>query len=257
VIKDVLETTRGCKFKCKFCTVPSLSSGLVRRKKIDDLVELIKKIKHRHKHVLFIDNNIYNDPAHAKELFTALKPLRIRWSTQCTLDIAKNDKMLKLAKESGCRNLLIGFEIAEGSFEKDQGGKLSMVEQYYHFAQKIKKMGINIKAHFIFGFDSDSFKNIFKFWKFCFSIQPFATVLSILTPFPGSALYDEMVEKDQITNLNWRNYGCQSLVFRHAKMNNFILRHIWPAIYLIFLLTTSRIGYYLIILLALDFSGLL
>jgi len=43
VIKDVLEATRGCKFRCKFCAVPSLSSGKVRRKSINELTELIKK----------------------------------------------------------------------------------------------------------------------------------------------------------------------------------------------------------------------
>jgi len=256
IIKDVLETTRGCKFKCKFCAVPSISSGKIRRKHIGNLVALINKIKPKYKHVLFIDNNIYNDPAYAKELFTALKPLKIHWSTQCTIDIAQNDAMLKLAKESGCKSLLIGFEITEGSFEKNQGGKLSMANKYIQYAKKIRKMGINIKAHFIFGFESDKFLSLFRFWKFCFSIKAWATVLSILTPFPGTKLYDEMIEKDQIANLNWRNYGAQSLVFRHPTMNNFVLRHVWPAICLMFMLSTSKVGYPLVFIIAMIFLGI-
>lgn len=243
VIKGFLEASRGCKFKCYFCTVPSLSRGKLRKQDISDFVELIKTVKKKYNHVIFIDNNIYSDPAYAKKLFQALKPLNMNWSTQCSIDIAKNKKVLKLAKRSGCRSLLIGFEISEGSFEKIQGGKLALVDHYQQYAKEIKKMGISIDAHFIFGFESDSFKHLYRFWKFCFKMRPSITALSILTPFPGSQFYYDMIKQDRISNLNWRHYGGQTLVFKHLHMNNFILTKSFSAILIIFFFTTSKAGY--------------
>lgn len=255
IIKDFLETSRGCKFKCYFCTVPSLSQGSLRKQKISNLIELVKKVKEKYSHVLFIDNNIYSDPAYTKKLFCALKPLKIKWATSCSIDIAKNKDTLLLAKESGCTFLLFGFEISEGSFEKAQGGKMALVDHYKEYAKEVKKMGITIKAHYIFGFKSDTFKHLYKFWKFCFSINPFATALSILTPFPGSQFYYDSVREDRISNLNWRHYGGQTLVFNHPRMNNFILAKLYPFISLLFLFTTSKIGYILLCLIVINILG--
>ncbi len=257
IIKDFLETSRGCKFKCYFCTVPSLSQGNLRKQKISDFVELLKKVKEKYPHVIFIDNNIYSDPAYTKELFLALKPLGIKWSTQCSIDIAKNKELLRLAKESGCTCLLFGFEISEGSFEKAQGGKLALVDHYREYAREVKKMGIMIKAHYIFGFESDTFKYLWRFWKFCFAINPFATALSILTPFPGSQFYYDTVKNDRISNLNWRHYGSQTLVFNHPHMNNFILARVYPFIFLFFLFTTSKLGYVLLFLAIINIIGII
>lgn len=256
IIKDFLETSRGCKFKCHFCTVPAISGGKVRTKRIFDVVELIDKIKHEYKYINFIDNNIYSDPAYAKELFKALKPLNVKWFTQCTIDIVKNDEILKLAKESGCAGFLIGFEISETSLAKQEGGKLAMAAKYKEYAKKLKDLGIKIKAHFIFGFEQDTFRQIWDLWKFCFSINPFATVPSILTPFPGSKVYDDMIKEDCISNLNWKYYGCQSLVFKHKRMNNFILAKAWPAIFLFLFLTTSKLGYIFLALIIMNIAGI-
>jgi len=171
--------------------------------------------------------------------------MHIKWESAGSVDIAKNKKVLELAKESGCKLILLGFEIQEGSFEKKQGGKFAMVDHYQEFAKDVKKMGIKINAHFIFGFESDSFKCLFRFWKFCFTMNPHSTALSILTPYPGSQFYYDMIKKDRISNLNWRHYGGLTLVFNHPLMNNFILAKLYPVIYLIFLLTTSKVGYIL------------
>ncbi len=242
VIKDFLETTRGCKFRCHFCTIPGLSYGRVRIKPVFELVELIKKIKHRYRSVYFIDNNIYNDPAYTKELFKALKPLKIKWSTQSTIDIAKNDETLALAKESGCRLLMFGYEITGDSLEKERGGKFGMAHKYIEFSKKVQDLGIQIKGNFMFGFENDKLSDFFKIWKYCFKIRPFISSLALVTPLPGTQLFYDLIKENRITNLNWRNYTCMSLVFRHKRMNNFWLAFLYPIFAFFFILTTSRLG---------------
>ena len=109
-------------------------------------------------------------------------PLKIKWRSQSTIDIAKNTETLTLAKESGCHEFLFGYEIFGGSLEKKQGGKFAMAESFIRYSKIIRQAGINIKAHFIFGFDSDRYRNLGRFWKFCFDIAPKWTVLSMLSP---------------------------------------------------------------------------
>jgi radical SAM superfamily enzyme YgiQ (UPF0313 family) len=242
IIKEFLETTRGCKYRCHFCTIPSLSGGRTRKKPVGEIVELIAKIKHRYPAVTFIDNNIYSDPGYAKELFTALKPLKIKWRTQCTIDIAKNEETLRLAKDSGCDGFLFGYEIFGGSLEKQQGGKFAMAQKYIEYTNIIKKAGIKIKAHFIFGFDSDNFSNLGRLWQFCFNIMPLWTIVSVLTPLPGSRVYYDMLTENRITNLNWRNYAMHNLVIRHPRMDQEIVSKVFPFIRTFFLLTTSSGG---------------
>jgi hypothetical protein len=242
VIKEFLETSRGCKFKCSFCTIPSLSNGKVSLRPTDRLVELIKKVKSKYRNLTLIDNNIYNNPVYARELFEALKPLKIKWRSACTTDIAKNEELLKLAKESGCEFLLIGYEIIGGSEEQKQRGKFGMAEQYMRFAKKFKEVGINTRANFIFGFDSDDVGHLWRIWKFAFQMMPHSSGLALLTPLPGSQLFKNMLENNRMTNLNWKHYSCTKLVFSQKNIDHFIFQRCFPALSVMFLLTTNRCG---------------
>lgn len=248
IIKEFLETMRGCKFKCHFCTIPAISGGQLHLQPVSAVIELIKKIKPHVSQVVFLDNNIYADPGYAKELFVALKPLKMKWQGSCTIDIAKNRETLKLARESGCVGLLFGYEISGASPEKSQGGKFAMANKYIEYTKIVKKEGINIKGHFIFGFDSDNLKALFQLWKFCFSIMPLFTIVSMLTPFPGSELYRDMLTQNRIISLNWRNYGLSRMIVRHPHMNPAVVSFFFPVILSFFLMTTSTGGLLILVI---------
>jgi len=242
MIKEFLETSRGCKFRCHFCTIPALSEGKVRLASINDIIDLIKKVSLHYRNIRFIDNNIYSDPTYAREFFTALKPLKIKWHAQGTIDIAKNQETLKLAQESGCDRLTFGYEVSGGSFEKNQGGKFAMARKYIEYTNIVKKAGIKVNGLFIFGFDSDNFKTLLKLWKFCFLMMPQYTTVSMLTPLPGSGVYRDMLTQNRIINLNWRSYGLIRMVVRHPQMNHTAVSFFFPLVQTFFSLTTSMRG---------------
>ena len=251
IIKDYLQTTKGCKFNCEFCSIPYLSRQKICHKPVDEVIELITIIKKRYKRIIFMDNNIFADPVYAKELFRKLAPCKIRWDASCGIDIAKDDEALTLAKQSGCSGLLIGYEIGPGSLEKEKGGKLSLAEDYIRFTKKIKKAGIKIKAHFIFGFDSDNLGYLIRLWKFCLAINPRYTVLSLLTPFPGTKLYHRLLKENKITTLNWLYYDLSHPTFKHKCFDRLFIAVTFPLIRLFFLFTTSTSGQLLLLLIIL------
>jgi hypothetical protein len=242
-----METSRGCKFHCHFCAVYNIYGGRVRQKPVSEVVELIKRLRPKHWCFRFIDSNIFINPAYAKELFEALIPLKIIWTGSSSLDIAAHEDCLRLARASGCIGLLVGYEITQTSPEKERGGKLKMADKYLEYTRKIKKAGINVKGHFMFGFDSDRFRDIPALWRFCLSIFPSWTVLSILTPIPGTQLFQDMLAEGRVKNANWKRYTTFQLLFQPRQMDFVILKALYPFVKTFFFFTTSQNGWLLII----------
>jgi len=247
--KDIaryLQTTRGCKFNCDFCVIPSVSGKKIRSAPIPEMIELIDSIKQKCKLFLFLDDNIVADASYAKSFFKALEPLKIKWFASSSIDIAKDGQLLELAKKSGCSQLLIGYEISDYSAQV-AAGKFSMAKDYRELTKRIKNQGISIKGHFIYGYDSDNLKSLLDLWRFCFAIRPNTTIVSLLTPFPGSRMFDRLIKENRILNLNWRNYAVNHLVFEPLKFSRRLCNIFYPIIYFVFLSTTSTLGFFVLL----------
>jgi len=103
----VINFSRGCPFRCEFCSIQS-TLGSFRTRPVGSVVREIERVGSRN--IWFPDATLTANPRRARELFNALKPLKIRWLSQITLNIARNLKMLDLMADSGCWLVSIGFE---------------------------------------------------------------------------------------------------------------------------------------------------
>ena len=219
IIPQFMQTTRGCKFNCDFCSTPVLCGPTIRKWPVENMVALINKVRRKNKRILFLDDNIYADPKYYFELFEEIKKLKIKWIALSSLDIAKNDKALTLAKESGCEMLRFGYEISDQSEEKRHGGKLSLANEYRSLTRKVRSKGIHITAFLLFGFNSDNFKSLVNLIKFAL-VNPFLiNLIMVITPFPGTMLFNKKVAANKMRNLNWMNYDTQHFVFKHDNIN--------------------------------------
>ncbi len=106
-VAHTIEATRGCIHRCQFCVVPT-AWGRPIQHPVSEVVADLKRMNARR--VIFLDLNLIADVNYAKELFTALIPLKIIWGGLATTAIAGDPELLELAARSGCRGLLIGFE---------------------------------------------------------------------------------------------------------------------------------------------------
>ncbi len=257
LITSSIETTRGCKFNCNFCGAGHLRIGYYNHP-LDLVIELVKKASTYEKTLNFLDDNIYSDPAYAKELFKRLIPLKIHWNANSSIDIAKDPEALQLCKDSGCVQLLIGYEIFAGSKEVARIPKLSMAHDYISLTQKLKKMGIQIKGQFLYGFDSDDFMT---FWKLVWSsakIRPLMSTLTLFTPIPNSRLYGDIEKQDRFINLNWNRIDFLTLTYDHPKLNNPFFRNCFIVVNFFFFLSTSTTGLiFLMLMLSYFYFGLI
>ncbi|GAH76064.1 unnamed protein product, partial [marine sediment metagenome] len=113
---------------------------------------------------------------------------------------------------------IIGFEsISEASLAEADKSQ-NKIRFYEKAIKKIHQFGISIEGAFIFGFDHDD-KSIFKKTvKFIEKVKIDAIQFSILTPLPGTRLYEKLEKEDRIIDRNWSNYDLAHAVFKPKLM---------------------------------------
>jgi radical SAM superfamily enzyme YgiQ (UPF0313 family) len=209
-------TTRGCPYNCEFCCVSKIFGKKVKHIPVEHVVRDI--VESGAKRFIFLDDNIVGNQHYAKNLFTAIKPLKIKWLAQASISFAKNTELMKLAKESGCKGLFVGLETVAESQLKNLKKLDDKIENVELALKKIRKMGILIQASVIFGFDDD-FHQVFRdTLKFLIKNQICSASFNILTPYPGTKIYDEFRKNGRIINERWEYYDHHTVVFRPANM---------------------------------------
>jgi len=160
LIPNTISTTRGCHHSCSFCSVTLFFGQTYRCRPLDEVVKEIETLDHG-KPIIFVDDNIVGKPAYAKELFRALTPYKLKWMGQSSVNIARDDELLKLAAASGCIGLLIGFESLTPANLAAVGKKINIIDEYETVVRKLHAHHIAIHGAFIFGLDGDD-ENVFK-----------------------------------------------------------------------------------------------
>jgi radical SAM superfamily enzyme YgiQ (UPF0313 family) len=206
LVKNTVSTTRGCPYSCAFCTVTSFFGHTYRCRPVPEVLKEIDTLN-RPKFIAFVDDNIVGSPNYAKELFSALTPYRIKWVAQCSITIAKDDELLRLAAASGCVSLFIGFESVSPASLAAVGKKVNMVGEYENAIKKIHSHGIGIHGFFIFGFDEDSSDVFARTVRFAQKTGIETAQFDFLTPYPGTPFGKAMDEAGRISTKDWSRYG--------------------------------------------------
>jgi radical SAM superfamily enzyme YgiQ (UPF0313 family) len=211
-----VQATRGCPFNCEFCTVTAFFGQEFRTRPMKEVIEEIKGLDS--KEFFFIDDNITGRSGFAKKLFKELIPLNRKWGGQTTLNFAKDEELLSLYAKSGGRYAFIGFETLSDENLSKISKSWNSPDGYKEAIKRIHGVGINIIGSFIFGLDGDNTDVFEKTYNFIMENKIDAAQFHILTPFPGTKLYDDMVKDDRITDSDWSKYHTGEVVFKPAKM---------------------------------------
>jgi len=213
---NTIQTTRGCPFDCEFCSVTSFYGRTYRVRPVEDV---ISEIGHMEKGFLFfVDDNIAGKPSYAKELFRALIPLKIKWFSQASLSIVKDRELLDLAQRSGCKGLFIGFESLSQENLKAMGKSMNRADDYKEAIKMIHDHRIGIQGSFIFGTDYDDSSVFPDVIRFIEKTHLEAVLFSVLTPFPGTRVYETLLRENRIIDTDWEKYDMNHVVFRPKKM---------------------------------------
>lgn len=216
ITPDTIQATRGCPNRCKFCSISAFYGHRFRSRPVD---EVLYELRLLGRYVIFVDDNITADREYAKELFSRMIPLGKRWFSQCTIGIANDSELLRLAWASGCRGMFVGLEsLSEENLRACNKG-FNRASDYKRAIEKIHSVGIAVYTGIVFGMDCDGPDVFSKTLSFLYSTKIDALQATILTPFPGTPLFYEMDIQGRITDKDWSNYDFGHVVFEPKNMS--------------------------------------
>lgn len=207
---------RGCPHRCRFCISTPLWGGYLHRP-LGDVVRDVDAAPG--KVVVFNDVNLLADRPFAMELLGEMRKRRRIWGCLATLATADDAEMLEALRAAGCRYVLVGMEsLSPGSLcDIDKG--FNRVEDYRRQISAFHAMGISIQACLMFGLDHDGPEVFDQTVERMCELKIDIPRYSLLTPFPGTAIFEQMSRDGRIISRNWDDYDTMHVVFQPARMS--------------------------------------
>jgi len=211
-----VETTRGCPYACDYCSVTEFYGSKYRTRPIEEVVKQVAELKD--KIIFFVDDNIAAKKSYAKELFKAIRPLKVAWGGQFSLNFAEDLELLRLAKESGCMFLFVGIESIDKSNLEQVNKGWATAANYERLIKSMHDAGLAIYASFMFGFDHDGPDVFEKTLSFCEENKVDLGLFSCLTPREGSKFYAELEKEGRIFEENLSLRNGQNVIYKPKGM---------------------------------------
>ena len=220
VISGAIEATRGCPYKCDFCPESNITDGSQFYKRpVDEVIEEIKNLPQ--KFFTFYDTSMTIDTKYTKELFRNMIGLKKKFSCNGNADVLANDiEFVKLSKKAGCTSWLIGFESFSQQTLSSVNKITNKVEEYKKAVENIHSNNMIVVGDFMFGFDTDT-KDVFDGTLMQINkLGIDAADFCILTPFPGTPIYDKLEKEKRILTKDWSQYTLKNPVFKPKNMTS-------------------------------------
>lgn len=213
-----VQAGRGCPHSCSFCSVYCLYHNKYYRRDIEAVIRDIKHVKSLgFKRFLLLDDNIYSDPTYMEELCKEIGRLNMTWLSQCSINIGRNSKLLKAAAKSGCIALSFGLESTSRESLDSVNKSWANPGEYEELLSNIRAAGIDVSTEMIVGADGDTIDSIAGMADFIEKNKVVVPRFYILTPIPGTVLYEQMKKENRICNENIYSYNGTEAV--HIPLN--------------------------------------
>lgn len=241
-------TTRGCHFDCEFCSVSPFNGKTTRRRPVPEVIEEMIRVKQWVRDELvermtrgslwqalttavkirvgiddggifaFVDDLHNSNRTYCRELWTALKDLNIKWGCQSTLFLGDDADMVKLAAESGCVSVFVGMESLDGECLDETNKPFNRVDKFADEIKMFHDHGIMVNPGIVFGFDHDDESVFERAVEFLTKVKVELAYFNVLTPLPGTALFDRYNAAGRIFDRDWAKYDGKHVVYYPSRM---------------------------------------
>jgi radical SAM superfamily enzyme YgiQ (UPF0313 family) len=212
----MMQATRGCNHACKFCYLPSVPWHRHRCRSPDKVYDEMKGMKQNV--VFFVDDNLFVDEEYAIALCEKITPLKKAWSVQTPTTVTKNPRLLRAMQKSGCFFVQVGFQTMHPDSLQRAGVVQNKIEHYQEVVRRFHEHRILVQGFFIFGFDNED-RRIFKTAETHIKQMGLEdALLYILTPYPGTPIYDQLKGEGRLLLDDRNKYGWANAVYQPARM---------------------------------------
>jgi len=217
-LTNSIEATRGCPHKCDFCQDANIRDGSVfRSRPLDDVIEEIASLQQ--KIFFFTDFSLTIDLAYTKELFRRMRKLKKKFVCGGNVDVlAEDEDLLRLSHEAGCIEWISGFETFSQESLNSAHKQTNLVQDYTRAVKKIHKYRMAVFGTFVLGFDEDA-PDVFQTMRTNIGTLGIDAVnFALLTPYPGTPLYNRLEKEGRILTKDWSKYNRKNVVFEPKNM---------------------------------------
>jgi len=216
-----VSTSRGCPYDCSFCSVIGMFGRRYRFKCVEATLEELRYAVSVSKATKFIvDDNFAANKIRAKEILKAMiaEKIKMRWSAQVRTDVAGDPELLRLMADSGCHTLFIGFESINPR-TLEEYNKQQDLEDIISCIRTVRYHGIHIHGMFFLGAETDDVETIHQTVAFAENLGIDTLQIVILTPLPGTPLFNDMMKSGRLLHTDWSKYDVQHAVFKPRLMS--------------------------------------
>lgn len=221
-----VQTCRGCPRKCEFCASSILLTGRYKQKPIHKVLAEIDRIKEiwPKPFIEFADDNSFINRSYWKQLLPELKKRNIRWFTETELSVWKDPDLLRMLRESGCAQILIGLEspTQDGldGIELNNNWKMKQWPKYKEAVKTIQSYGISVNGCFVIGLDNHDCGIFDLTLEYAQELELSEVQVTIQTPFPGTPLYTRLESAGRILEPGaWDKCTLFDINFQPARMS--------------------------------------
>jgi len=197
---DLFHASRGCRFSCYPCAVSYLGGRCFRPRPVAKAIEELETIENNR--LFIVDNSLAQDKKWEEELFRAMIPLKKKFISH-TID--DDPKILDLAAQAGA------WYVYQAVFDTSDYIKERIKRYHDH--------GIGVEGTILLGLDDQTEDDIKRMIDFLLEINLDLAEFTVLTPFPHTKVWDDLLREGRIIDKDWNNYTAGQVVIQPKHMS--------------------------------------
>jgi radical SAM superfamily enzyme YgiQ (UPF0313 family) len=219
LVPNSIVVSRGCPHHCSFCYKDAFFEGgkSFYTQRVDAALAEIDRLPGRH--LYFLDDHLLGNYKFASALFEGMKGMGRVFQGASTIDAILRGDLIEKAAQAGLRSVFVGFETLNATNLRQSNKKQNLGKDYQAAIERLHSLGIMINGSFVFGLDDDE-KDVFR-RTVDWAVQNALTTATfhILTPYPGTALFQTMEQQGRLLHRNWDQYDTRQVVYKTVGLN--------------------------------------
>lgn len=220
-------TTRGCTYRCTFCTTSRMFAPY-RQRSIDSVIDEIRTYKTMgFRYMNFEDDNFTADKERAKEICRRMIAENLIFKETFFFgrtDMAEDEELMSLLEQAHLNRVLIGIEsLNETALEQIHKGQHR--DDIVRAAKACREHKIRLIASIVLGIDADSSEDIRKAVRFARDLDAYQLQPAILTPYPGTPVYQQFQDENRMLVPDWEQYDMMNVTFEPRNMSAWELQN--------------------------------
>lgn len=215
-------TGKGCPLACEFCDISKTEGVTYRRMSYTRVVDELAHMNATHgiNQIEFYDPLFTLDTQRVFDVCAEIvrRGLRVTWGCSSTIHKMRNAELAPRMYEAGCRNIFFGIE--SGNRDIMANIKAGMTpEMVREVVRKTQAAGIRAHCSFVFGLEGDTEATVEESIQFALELNPDTVSFSVAQPYPGTKLWDRMIENDYLLTRDWRDYSAHKGIWETPDLS--------------------------------------